>query len=543
VGSLWALLLLIGPLIFVHELGHLVAAKLVGVKATRFSIGFGPALFKFRIGETEYRVGPIPLGGYVSLLGHSPHEQIPESEADRALSAKPLWARIFVLAAGPIANFILPLALYFVYFLGHTALAPAVVGTVIDDSAAAAAGLQQGDRVVAMDGRDVRSWVDMSQRVAASPGEEVRMQIERDGARFDRFVTPRKIVRRNRLGVVEAMGRLGVTRVFYAPQVGIIDRESTSYQEGLRTGDVITSVNGEPVETTEALTRMLEMSGDSQIRLTYLRARPVSGRFATFLWYESRHAQLLPRKENYFKTGLLPANTFIRSVEAGSPAEVAGIKVGDRLLSVEGQDFTKWEYLTERLVQRQEEPLDLRVQSPGGAIRTVTVRQKVVGWRDIYKQDRKRLWFGARPHAKMALSEAEPIRGRFTYAVGSAVDETLNVMGMTWTVLRQMLTFQRGMEDIGSVIGLLDVAGTAAEQGPTQFMFLMALLSINLGFVNLLPIPILDGGHILFFSIEAIRRRPLEQRAREITSAIGLMIILLLLLVAARNDIMRYWMD
>jgi regulator of sigma E protease len=325
--------------------------------------------------------------------------------------------------------------------------------------------------------------------------------------------------------------------------VGIVDQDSTAYQEGLRTGDVITSINGEPVETTEDLTRMLEMSGDSQLRLTYLRPRPVGGPFATFLWYESRHAQLLPRKEDDFSTGLLPANTFVRAVDPGSPAEAAGIEPGDRILSVDGQDFTKWEYLAERLVQRQEEPVDLRVLSPGGTPRVVTVHQKIVTWRDIYKQDRKRLWFGARPHAKIFLPDAEPIRGRFTYAVSSAIDETVSVTGMTWTVLRQMVTFQRGVDEIGSVIGLVSVAGTAAEQGSTQFMFLMALLSINLGFVNLLPIPVLDGGHILFFTLEAVRRRPLEQRAREIASAIGLVVILLLLLIAARNDILRYWMD
>ncbi len=542
-GSLWALLLLIGPLIFFHELGHLIAAKLVDVKATRFSIGFGPPLVRFRVGETEYCLAPIPLGGYVTLLGHSPYEQIPEEDADRALSAKPLWARYLVLGAGPAANFLLPLVLYFFYFLTHTALAPAVVGTVIDDSAAAAAGLQQGDRIVAIGNRDVRSWTDMSQRVVAAPGEELRMQIERDGERFDRFVTPRKIVRRNRLGVAETMGRLGVTRIFYAPQVGILDRESPAYQEGLRTGDVITSVNGDPVETTEELSRILEVSGDSQIRLTYLRPRPMSGPFATYLWYESRHAQLLPRKDTEFRTGILPANTFIRTIDPGSPAEAAGIRAGDRILAVDEQEFTRWEFLNERLVQRQEGPVDIQVQSPGMVPRTITVHQTITTWRDIYKQNRKRLWFGARPYAKMALPEPEPIRGRFTYAASSSIDEALSVMGMTWTVLRQMLTFQRGVEEIGSVIGLLNVAGTAAEQGSTEFLFLMALLSINLGFVNLLPIPVLDGGHLLFFTLEAVRRKPLEQRAREISSAAGLVMILILLLVAARNDILRYWMD
>jgi regulator of sigma E protease len=203
---------------------------------------------------------------------------------------------------------------------------------------------------------------------------------------------------------------------------------------------------------------------------------------------------------------------------------------------------SQWEVLGEVLTQRRDEPITFSVQSPGERPREVTLQLEVRTWRDIYQQDRREMWFGAHPYGKVWSSEPEPIRGRFTYAVGSSVEETGAVIGMMWTTLVQMLTFERGVEELSSVVGLFKVAGTAAEQGPGEFLLLVALLSVNLGFVNLLPIPILDGGHLLFFTIEAVRRRPLGQRAREIASAVGLVIILLLLLVAARNDIVRYWL-
>lgn len=543
VGNLWAFILLIGPLILVHELGHLLAAKLVDVKVLRFSIGFGPPLLRFRARETEYCIAPIPLGGYVSMLGQTSNEEIPVADADRALSAKPLWARYLVLAAGPVANFMLPTILYFVFFLGHTALTPAIIGTVVDDSAAADAGLRQGDRITAIDGKDVRSWKRMGEIVAASPGKELRIQIERDGRRFDRFVTPRKKMQRNAIGVATPIGRLGVLSAFYAPQVGIIDTDSPAYVKGLRTGDVITSINGEPVTTVEELDRMLEPSGDSLLRLTYLRPNAVRGAIGTYLFYRSHHAQLLLRKQTGFKTGLLPANTFIRSVAPGSPAAAAGLQPGDRVIAVDGARFRTWEFLTEVLAQKQQQPVELLVQSLGEEPRTVTVAQRLHKWRDIYKQDRQLMWLGAYPYAKRHVSDPEPIRGRFTYALASSFEETGAVLAMMWTTLRQMLTFERGVDEISSVVGLFSVAGTAADQGPSEFLILMALLSINLGFVNLLPIPILDGGHILFFSLEAMRRRPLGQRAREIASAIGLIVIVLLLLIALRNDIIRFWLD
>lgn len=546
-GNFWAFILLIGPLIIIHELGHLLAAKLVDVKAPRFSVGFGPPLLKARLGETEYCLAPIPLGGYVRLLGQDPNEPISGADADRSLHAKPLWARVFVLAAGPAANLVLPIVLYFLYFLtlAPTSVPPAIIGTVVDDTAAHQAELLPGDRIVAIDGEDVRSWLDMSKRISDAPGRELRLQIERDGERIDRVVTPDKKMQRNALGVATPQGRLGILRRFYAPQIGVIDDESAAYAEGLRTGDVITSVNGEPVRTIEELERMLEVTGDGLVRLTYLRAEPVAGPLGTFLYYESAHAQLLPRKDEdgRLSTGLLAASTFVRSVDPGSPADLAGLRAGDRILEVDGVSFAKWEYLREILYQKQQQPITVTVQSLGERRpRQVQLAQQLRTWRDIYKQDRESLWFGAEPYEKWTLAPPEPIRGRFTYALTSALEETGSVMSMMWTTLAQMLTFERGVEELSSVVGLFSVAGTAAEQGPSEFLILMALLSINLGIVNLLPIPILDGGHILFFTIEAIRRRPLGQRAREIAFAVGLVVIILLLLVAMRNDVVRYWL-
>ncbi len=537
-----AFILLIGPLIFIHELGHLLAAKLVGVKAVRFSLGFGPALARVRIGETEYRIAPIPLGGYVTLLGASPDEELSPQEADRALRNKPLWARYLVLGAGPAFNLLLPLFLYFAFFLGHTVVAPPIIGTMQDDSAAATSGLEPGDRVVAIEGDDIHAWHEMQDRVREAPERELRLQIERDGVRFDRFVTPRKNVVKNLVGEQEARGLLGVYPWVYAPQIGITDTESPAHAEGLQTGDIITSVNGEPVETIEGLEKELERSRDGALRLTYLRPRAARGEFGRYLWFDSYHARLLPRHERGQSTGLLPANTFIRTVEPGSPAATAGLAPGDRVLAVGDRPVTRWETIEALLGRQGEQPQPLTVQSPGQAPRVVTVTQQIRSYRGIYKQEQKQLWFGAEPYRSRSTPAPEPIRGRFTYAARSALDETGSMLTMMWTSLRQMVTGQRGVEELSSVVGIFNVAGTAAEQGPGPFLLLMAVLSINLGFVNLLPIPILDGGHLMFFTIEALRRRPLSQRAREIASAIGLAIILLLLLIALRNDVMR-WMN
>lgn len=541
VENVLAFLLLIGPLIFFHELGHLVAAKLLDVKAIRFSIGFGPVLLSKRIGETEYCLAPIPLGGYVQLLGQRPGDE-GGPDSDRALPNKPLWVRYFVYFAGPAANLLLPLVVYFFYFVVNiTMVTPPVVGTVLPGTAADEAGLQQGDRIVAIDGRDVRSWSEMANRVAKAPEQELQVQVERDGKRLDRVITPKKVVRRNAFGVAESRGRLGVISLFYAPEIGIVDPESPAYLEGLRTGDVITSINGEPVRTVEELERMLAVTGDAVVRLTYLRPQPHPGPGGTYLWYESHHAQLLPRKDGgESPTGVLPARTFVRSVDPGSPAAEAGLKAGDRILSIAGTPLEQWVQIDDIFSTHRDEPVQFEVQSPGEAPRLVEITLGTRTWTDIYNYEHESPWLGANQFGKSAQAPPEPLRGRFTYALSSAVDETVEVTLAIWNGIVRLVTFETGTDQLSSVVGMYAVAGRAYEQGPGQFLFLLAMVSINLFVINLLPIPVLDGGHILFFTIEAVRRRPLSQRAREIASAAGLVFILILLLVATRNDILRY---
>jgi len=546
-GNLLPFVLLIGPLIFVHELGHLIAAKLVDVKVDRFSIGLGPALLSAKLGETEYVLAPIPLGGYVSMAGQRPEDAPITGDSERSLSNKPLWARYLVLGAGPAANLLLPIVVYFFYFLiNHTAVTPAIIGTVTPGSAAEQAGLRQGDRIIAIEGRDVHSWNEMAKRISAAPGEELEIQIDREGRRLDRAVTPHRTVVSNAIGTREVRGRLGVLNIFNAPQIGIVDRNSAAYQEGLRTGDVITSVNGEPVKTIEELEHILslEHSRDALIRLTYLRPVRVQVAMGTFLVYESHHAQLRPRQRegNESPTGILPARAFVRSVDPESPAAKAGVKPGDRIAAIEGKPFTQWWLLEDRLAKDRDQPIALEIQTPGEAPRSVELTLGELKWRNIYDQDRTMPWLGIHPYQKYYQAPPEPLRGRFNYALLSSIDHTLRVAAMISTALTQMVTLERGVDELSSVVGLYKVAGTAYERGPGEFLELLATLSVNLGVINLLPIPVLDGGHLMFFTIEAVRRRPLGQRAREVTSAIGLFVIVVLLFIAARNDLLRYWL-
>lgn len=259
-------LLMVGVLVTVHELGHFLAAKLVGVKVLRFSVGFGPALVSVRGRETEYRVGVFPLGGYVQLLGEDPRDEVADEERERSFSDKPLAARLLVVFAGPAANLLCPLLIYFAFFLQKDALPAAVIGDVLRGGPAAAADLRPGDRVVEIDGDAVRYWEEVEARVEAADGRTLRLKVIRDGKPRYAYVAPRG-------------GLIGVTQGPFAPVIGVIDAASPAGRAGLRTGDQIVSVDGRPVESYAALEGALGRAG-IRTQVAYLRPRRVPLGFA-----------------------------------------------------------------------------------------------------------------------------------------------------------------------------------------------------------------------------------------------------------------------
>jgi len=551
--SILYFLLLVGVLVVIHELGHFIAAKLLDVKVLRFSLGYGRPLLRVRLGETEYQLAAFPIGGYVRILGIEGDDRpadpaaLGHRGAGRSFASRPLWQRLVIVFAGPAANLVLPMIIYFVFFAGHSVLPAAVIGDVIDGGAAARAGLEPGDRVLEIDGKPVRYWEEIETAVGSSPAKELHLRVARNGKVFERYVTPLEETVRNRDGGVRRQGWVGITHAPFVPLVGVVDADSPATRAGLRTGDLIISVDGQPVRNWSDVQHHLGRFA-RRTSLVYFRGTEVPGAPQIQL-LGAGFADLVPEtqvdttlnRQTY--TGLDHAEMFVAHVDAGSPADRAGLRPGDVVTALDGIAVAHWIDLDQRLQAEPTRAFKLTwKRASGGKTETMSgeVTQVLRQHLDDYDHKVTRLVFGARNDVDRGTGATIPIDGRFGFAMTKAVDRTGETISTMVSGFFKILGGDTPGDALGGPVMMYRVASVSGNQGWDSFLLMLALISVNLGLINLLPIPMLDGGHLLVFALEAARRRPLSLRTRERVQMAGLIVVGLITVLALRNDVTRY---
>src|SRR6516165_10566638 len=249
-------LLLLGVLIFVHELGHFLVAKSLGVKVLRFSIGFGPRLFGVTRGETEYRVSWLPLGGYVKMAGEQPNEELSPEEAQRGFLTQSPWRRAAIVVAGPGFNLLFPILAYFLIFAGTHQQISTRIGSVEPGLPAAEAQLRPGDRILAVDGEKVRTFEELRTHLQPRYDRPITLTVERQGRQFTTTLTPAKSLETNPIETLPR-GLIGISPNAKAPVLGVLEG-SPAAAAGLKTFDRVLSVNGQPVKDELAFNASIE---------------------------------------------------------------------------------------------------------------------------------------------------------------------------------------------------------------------------------------------------------------------------------------------
>ena len=429
-----AFVFVLGVLVFVHELGHFLAAKRVGVRVLKFQLGFNPTILSFRRGDTEYGIGALPLGGYVKMAGENP-DDTRTGGSDEFLS-KTKWERFQVLIMGPAMNLVLAVVLMaVVLYQGAEVPAfedqPPVVGVISENTPAANVDIRPGDRIVSVAGREVHTWQDVFVTIGTRPNREIPIVLLRNGLEVTRTVTP------------------------------VTDPESR-----FEIGDI----------------------------------------------------------------GVLPdVHPSVPAVNPGDPAERAGIRPGDVILAVDGKPITFSSHLKEAISSKPEQRIVVSVLRNGERleIEAVPERQGDTGWLGISIQDEMRT---IEPTALQAISMSVDRNIRYSVLIGESV----------WG----LITGQTSPRQIMGPVGIAQLSGETARLGWVALFSFMAMLSLNLGLVNLLPIPVLDGGHIFIMAIEGLARRDFSFKVKEKMLLAGLVVLMTLMVTVIYNDLTRVsWIE
>ncbi len=584
--DLFYFVLFVSALIFIHEFGHFAFAKLFGVKVLTFSIGFGPKVVRIRGKETEYCVGLLPLGGFVKMLEESKAESpiLPE-ERRRTFEFQPLWKRVVIVLAGPAMNLLFPIVLYTSVYLEDQEFFPPTVGAVVPGKPAYGV-LFPGDHIVAVDGDRVSNFPEVQRALASRAGKNVTLEIEREGAAMRVNLVPAdevEVLEPSELELVEHVGRIGIAPSYAAPVIGIARSDSPAWRAGLRTFDRISAVNGRSVGTLVELLRILADNHGDSIVVTYLRPvrAPQASAFFDIAVLETGLATIaplppvraqspqgagtqfasdgrLPERSDWRardvleRTGIEGAEMYVTFVPEGSSEWQAGLRAGDRVTHLDGVAQRMWKVdrrggrvvddttLVGQLLRAPDRVHEL-AWTRDGVPMSGTFQLREERWDDELGQHYERYVFRSTHSVPRAPSKLVPNPHPLVYALRRGLEETGRAIHFISVGFVRILQGRVSLASVGGPITLYDVAGDAGSKGATYFVWAMAVTSVNLGLLNLLPIPVLDGGHLLLFCIEWVRRRPVSVRAREFASLAGMTVLGLLMLVAFKNDVSRKW--
>lgn len=433
--TILSFIFVLGVLVFVHELGHFLAAKRVGIRVLKFQLGFNPTIVSFRRGDTEYGIGALPLGGFVKMAGESPEENR-SGNPDEFLS-KSKWERFQVLIMGPVMNLLLALVLTaIVLYQGAQVPAyidqPPVVGAVGKDSPAAQSDIRVGDRILTVNGHQVDTWEQFFVIVSSQANREVSVGLVRDGQEATRKVTPKS------------------------------DADQSRYE----IGDI----------------------------------------------------------------GVFPdVHPHVPSVVSGDPADKAGLKVGDVIAAIDGQTISTSTQLRDAIAKNGNKEITLSILRDGSPL-TIAVTPIERGGKG---------WIGIG-----ILDAFKTIKPGAVEAVRLSVTKNIEWAGLIVRTLWGLLTLETSPRQLMGPVAIAQLSGESAQLGWVALFSLMASISLNLGLLNLLPIPVLDGGHIFIMALEGVARRDFSLRVKEKMLLAGFFVLMMLMVTVIYNDLTRIsWIE
>jgi regulator of sigma E protease len=548
--SVFAFIVILVPLVVFHEFGHFLFAKLFGVKAEIFSVGFGPRLWAKQMGETEFRISAIPMGGYVKLLGEDREAALSLEDQKRSLHCQAPWKRFFIFIGGPLFNFIFAIFIFMVILaVGEPQLA-SVVGRVVHGSVAEKAGFHSGDQIIAVAGNPVKKFEEVGQVLNDNPNKKLAFQVIHPHASTPNTI---EVMTSSQLGmsiygesvpVGEVDGLLAMGR---ATQVGVSDPTSVAGKLGIETGDQIVSFNSHSVNSWEDIEAIYEKQEPGKaFGFEYKKVKAGTSAGSISGSAKDLVKPIVLTKPHNSKNlgedfGLYSSELFVEKPVSGSPADLAGVRPGDRLVGVGNKSVQSFFELKNAVQSSGETEGKVRLKwERSGKFYDSVVSPTVTAGRDPLLNKTTTYTVGVVP--MLMLSEPVTYIERILNPLKLVYQATDRMITFSWrniVLLRKMVGGQVSVGSLGGPIMIGKIAGESMTRGLVSFLTNMAMFSVGLGVLNILPVPALDGGHLFLLGVEVLRGKPLTMKQMEIVQGFGLLVILALMGIALRNDIAR----
>ncbi len=492
-------LLFLGPLVFFHELGHFLFAKFFGVKVEKFSIGFGKKILGFTKGDTEYKFALIPLGGYVKMFGDDPtrKDEISPAEREQAFNHKSKWARFWIVMGGPLANFILAFVIYGFLIFKSGEVRNFKIAELNDEAKLSKVGFQTGDILKKLNDKFIYTQED----IFFLEEKENIFEVERMGEQVE--------IKTNES--VEDLFEDYIQNSSYLTQAKVFDKNKNTFY--------------------------LSLEKDKFIELSM---NEVKLQFNQEIHLFDKNKEFAKTLKGTNLTQILLANNLyshdlkIKRVVENNPASKAGLKSDDILIEFSNENLHSFYDLPKKLKEVKEEPTSLKFIRDGKIQETILSAKKLEGSEDIFR-------IGIESSMEMYDSGTSEIQspGLF-HALKMGCFKTYLGMKKTIEVVGKLFTGdEKVMKSVGGPVAIANMATQSFMIGWKHFLSLMAILSINLGIFNLLPVPVLDGGHIVLLGIEAILGRPLSEKKLMLVQQTGLFVLLSLMSIVIINDIIK----
>jgi regulator of sigma E protease len=517
-------IIFLGPLVFFHELGHFLFARLFGVRVEVFSIGFGPKLIKYKKGDTEYAWSLIPLGGYVKMFGDNPlnKDEISEEDRPHSFTHKNKWQRFWIVMGGPLANFILAYFIFYALLVSGERIPEIRIGVIEKTDILYSKGLRSGDVIKKVNGVPVYNPSD----VIVEGQEEIK-------------------------GIVVSRSGLDVA---IPTSVSGEDFQESFAKSPLMRAPVITDGKGgrfavslteDKVDWNLSLDQ-IQHSESPILKVTLFKvkkdATPKKGDSYATLELEKDSTETLtlsdPKKplESLKEAGFFPIDLMIKSVNMKSPSDLAGLKGGNVIVGVDGKKLNSFYDLRNAIDKAKVGAVNLQVIVNGVeenislTPQVKTVKNKKIKLIGVYSG-------GVFQGIRFYNTSSRGFFSSFYYAFPRTWESILK----TADGFKKLITAEVSAKNIGGPLAIGKVATDSFNTSFSYFFQLMALISINLGIINLFPIPVLDGGHIMFIFLEVLNRGPVSRRKMEIAQQLGLSLLLMLMVGALYNDVVRFF--